>query len=199
MSEPSLPAHSIDAGTSEPSLPEKIVAIHERLDQAGIAHAFGGALALAYYAEPRATDDIDINVFLDPASAPAVLDALTPLGVQDDLDLPALERDGQCRLWWGRTPLDLFFAYDDLHQAMRRGARVVPFGEDRLPILAPEHLLVCKIAFDRPKDWLDLEQVLVCVEDLDVDEIRGWLARIVGEQDPRMQRLTAVLDELHAG
>jgi hypothetical protein len=181
---------------SEPSLPEKIVAIHERLDQARVAHAFGGALALAYYAEPRATDDIDLNIFLEPASIAAVLDALAPLGVNDDRDTLAVERDGQCRLWWGRTPVDLFFAYDDIHEAMRRDARVVPFGEDRLPILAPEHLLVCKIAFDRPKDWLDLEQVLVCVEDLDVEAIRAWLARIVGDQDPRMQRFGQVLDTL---
>ncbi len=184
---------------SEPSLPEKIVAVHERLEQAGIAHAFGGALALAYYAEPRATDDIDINVFVAPDACEAVGDALAPLGVEDDLDRLAVERDGQCRLWWGRTPLDVFFAYDDFHQAMRRDARVVPFGEDRLPILAPEHLLVCKIAFDRPKDWLDLEQVVVCVEDLDVDEVRAWLVRIVGAQDPRMRRFDQALDALHAG
>jgi hypothetical protein len=184
---------------SEPSLPEKIVAIHERLGRAGVAHAFGGALALAYYAEPRATDDIDVNVFIEPVSAAGVLDALTPLGVGSDLDQAALERDGQCRLWWGRTPIDLFFAYDAIHEEMRRDARIVPFGEDRLPILAPEHLLVCKIAFDRPKDWLDLEQVLVCVEDLDVEEIRGWLARILGEEDPRMGRLDQTLDTLLAG
>ncbi len=184
---------------SEPSLPEKIVAVHERLERAGIAHAFGGALALAYYAEPRATDDIDINVFVAPDACEAVGDALAPLGVEDDLDRLAVERDGQCRLWWGRTPLDVFFAYDDFHQAMRRDARVVPFGEDRLPILAPEHLLVCKIAFDRPKDWLDLEQVVVCVEDLDVDEVRAWLARIVGEADPRMRRFEQALDALDAG
>jgi hypothetical protein len=184
---------------SEPSLPEKIVAIHEHLDRAGIAHAFGGALALAYYAEPRATDDIDINIFHAPAASAAVLDALTPLGVKSDLDRLAVERDGQCRLWWGRTPLDLFFVYDDLHEAMRRDARILPFGEDRLPMLAPEHLLVCKIAFDRPKDWLDLEQVLVCVEDLDVDEVRTWLARIVGEGDPRMQRFDQALATLQSG
>ncbi len=184
---------------SEPSLPEKIVAIHARLEQAGIAHAFGGALALAYYAVPRATDDIDLNVFVEPASAAGVLDALTPLGVEDDLDQSIVERDGRCRLWWGRTPLDLFFAYDDIHRAMRRDAHVVPFGQDRLPILAPEHLLVCKIAFDRPKDWLDLEQVLVCVEDLDIAEIRVWLTRIVGEADPRMQRFEQVLQTLAAG
>jgi hypothetical protein len=183
---------------SERSLPEKIVAIHERLNGAGIAHAFGGALALAYYAEPRATDDIDINVFLEPAAAALVLDALAALGVEDDLDEVALRRDGQCRLWWGRTPLDLFFAYDDLHGAMQRAARMVPFGVDRLPVLSPEHLLVCKIAFDRPKDWLDLEQVLVCVEDLDIDEIRTWLARIVGVEDPRAQRFDQVLDTLEA-
>ncbi|MGP0100436.1 MAG: hypothetical protein ACLPUT_02305 [Solirubrobacteraceae bacterium] len=184
---------------SEPSLPEKIVAVHERLERAGIAHAFGGALALAYYAEPRATDDIDINVFVAPDACAAVGDALAALGVEDDLDRLAVERDGQCRLWWGRTPLDVFFAYDDFHQAMRRDARMVPFGEDRLPILAPEHLLVCKIAFDRPKDWLDLEQVVVCVEDLDVDEVRAWLVRIVGAQDPRMRRFDQALDALHAG
>ncbi len=184
---------------SEPSLPEKIVAVHERLDRASIAHAFGGALALAYYAEPRATDDIDINVFVEPAAGAVVLDALTPLGVESDLDRLAVERDGQCRLWWGRTPLDVFFAYDDIHEAMRRDARVLPFGEDRLPMLSPEHLLVCKITFDRPKDWLDLEQVLVCVEDLDVEEIRAWLVRIVGAEDPRMQRFEQALDALQSG
>ncbi len=183
---------------SEPTLPEKIVAIHERLDRARVAHAFGGALALAYYAEPRATDDIDLNVFIEPVSAATVLDALAPLGVESDLDRVALERDGQCRLWWGRTPVDLFFAYDSIHEQMRRDAHVVPFGEDRLPILAPEHLLVCKIAFDRPKDWLDLEQVLVCVEDLDVIAIRGWLTRILGERDPRIERFEQALDTLLA-
>ncbi|HYM53832.1 MAG TPA: hypothetical protein VES97_00605, partial [Solirubrobacteraceae bacterium] len=148
---------------SEPALPEKIVAVHERLAGAAVAHAFGGALALAYYAEPRATDDIDVNVFVAPSALAEVREALAPLGVDDGADLAAVERDGQCRLWWGRTPLDLFFAYDEIHQAMRRESRLVPFGDDRLPILAPEHLLTCKAIFDRPKDWLDIEQVLVCV------------------------------------
>jgi hypothetical protein len=184
---------------SEPSLPEKIVALHERLDGAGIAHAFGGALALAYYAEPRATDDVDVNLFIAPAAFAEVGEALAPLGVVGTPDRLTLERDGQCRLWWGRTPLDLFFAYDEIHEAMRREARSLPFGEDRLPFLAPEHLLVCKILFDRPKDWLDLEQVLVCVEDLDTNVIRAWLARIVGVDDPRTQRFDRALDALQAG
>jgi hypothetical protein len=174
---------------SEPSLPEKIVAIDERLGAAKIPHAFGGALALAYYAEPRATDDVDINIFLAPAAFAEVARALGALGVSTEVEMPALERDSQCRLRWGHTPLDLFFAYDEIHEAMRRDVRLAPFGEHRLPILSPEHLLVCKAVFDRPKDWLDIEQMLVCVEDLDTEEIHSWLGRIAGADDPRSQRL----------
>lgn len=174
---------------SEPSLPEKVVAIDERLSRARIAHAFGGALALAYYAEPRATIDVDVNVFTPPDRHAAVLTALSPLGVDDrGTDPSAVERDGQSRWWWGRTPIDLFFAYDPIHEQMRDAIHTVPFGDDRIPILAPEHLVVCKAVFDRPKDWLDIEQVLVLNERLDHDEIRGWLRRIVGASDRRAER-----------
>jgi hypothetical protein len=173
---------------SEPSLPDKVVAIHERLQAARIAHAFGGALALAYYAEPRATIDIDLNVFVAPDRHAAVHAALAPLGVTDTVDEAALERDGQCRWWWNRTPVDLFFAYDELHDAMRRAARTVPFGDASIVVLSPEHLTVCKAIFDRPKDWLDIEQVFVCEGDLDVAEIERWLTRIAGPADRRLER-----------
>lgn len=183
---------------SELSLPEKILALHRGLAVAKIAHAFGGALALAYYAEPRTTIDVDVNVFLAPAEYAAVDAALTPLGAAP-IDERTVQRDGQYRSHWGRTPIDLFFAYDDFHEAMRRQARMVPFGEDRLPILAPEHLLVCKALFDRPKDWLDIEQMLICTEDLDIQEMRSWLDRAIGPDDQRRRRFEelarAVLEE----
>jgi hypothetical protein len=173
---------------SEPSLPDKIVAIDRALSAARVGHAFGGALALAYYAEPRATIDVDVNVFVPPDRHGVVHAALRPLGVADEVDETALARDGQCRWWWGRTPVDLFFAYDELHDAMRRGARTVPFGEAKIPVLAPEHLTVCKAVFDRPKDWLDIEQILVCEGDLDIPEVERWLTRIAGPEDRRTQR-----------
>jgi hypothetical protein len=174
---------------TEPSLPEKVVAIDEALRGARISHAFGGALALAYYAEPRATIDIDVNVFTRADRYARVLAAVSPLGVDDrGLDPAAVEREGQCRWWWGRNPIDVFFAYDALHEEMRGATRTVPFGDDRIPILSPEHLVVCKAIFDRPKDWLDIEQVLVVNESLDRAEIRDWLDRIVGAKDPRAER-----------
>jgi hypothetical protein len=181
---------------TEPSLPDKVLAIHANLRDARIGHAFGGALALAYYAEPRATIDIDLNVFVAPERHGAVHAALAPLGVADEVDAAALTRDGQCRWWWGRTPVDLFFAYDELHDAMRRDARTVPFGDATISVLSPEHLTVCKAVFDRPKDWLDIEQILICEADLDVADIGRWLARIAGPADRRTQRLGELAEAL---
>jgi hypothetical protein len=179
-----------------PSLPDKVTAIHHALEKAKVPHAIGGALALAYYAEPRATIDVDINVFVHTDGWPAIRDALAPLGVDVEADVEELDRDGQVRIWWDRNPIDLFFSYDPFHDEMRRSARKVPFNGAAIPILGPEHLAVCKAMFDRPKDWLDIEQMIVATSPLDLEEIKGWLERMVGKDDPRMGKLLEVQSNL---
>jgi hypothetical protein len=187
----------VRSGSSEAlSLPEKVTAIHRSLRESRIPHAIGGALALAYYAEPRATIDVDINVFVPTEQWPRVRAALEPLGVDVGLDESKLERDGQVRLWWGRNPVDLFFSYDPVHEAMREGARRVPFGGETIPILSPEHLTVCKAMFNRPKDWLDIEQILVDASPLNVAEVLDWLERMVGPGDQRIERLLEIRRQL---
>jgi len=173
---------------SDLSLPEKVAAIHDSLTEAQIAHAFGGALALASYAEPRATIDVDINIFLEASRHTEVLGVLSKLGVTGDVPLAQVERDGQCRLAWDTNPIDLFYAYHALHAAMRKGARRAHIGGRQVPILAPEHLLTCKVIFNRPKDWLDIEQILVGALDTDRAEVSDWLNQIIGADDPRAER-----------
>lgn len=186
--QPEYPRRPEDA----PSLPDKVTAIHRALEQAKVPHAIGGALALAYYAEPRVTIDVDINVFVQTDRWPAIRDALAPLGVDVDADEKELDRDGQVRLWWDRNPVDLFFSYDPFHDEMRRSARKVPFNGVTIPILSPEHLAVCKAMFDRPKDWLDIEQMLVATSPLDLGEIKEWLERMVGASNPRIEKLLEI-------
>ena len=181
---------------TEPTLPEKVVAIDTALSDAAIRHAFGGALALAYYAQPRATIDVDVNVFAAPERHGRVAAALGPLGVDAKTDEAALARDGQCRIWWGRTPLDLFYAYDELHDEMARQARRMPFGDDEIPVLAPEHLLVCKAVFDRPKDWIDIEQMLIAVDHLGVSQVEADLTRLLGAGDQRAARFVELASDL---
>lgn len=181
--------------SSEPGLAAKVTLIHEGLEKARIPHAFGGALALAYYGEPRLTVDIDMNLFVPTAEMGVVLEALGALGIEvDGFERERAERDGQARVRWGRNPIDLFFAYDPFHEAMSKQTRRVPFGEGTIPILAPEHLIVCKAAFDRPKDWIDIEQMLAGTDSLDRDELEGWLERVLGAGSENVVRVRDLWD-----
>ncbi len=179
---------------AEVSLASKIAELNSALDEFQIPHAFGGALALAYYAEPRATHDIDVNVFVDPSKVDQVRKALERVtGKKAPIDVVGVERDGQTRFWWETTPVDLFFDYDPIHDAMREDARAVPFGGGTIPILSPEHLIVCKAVFDRPKDWVDIDAIVVAKTVLQQKACLGWLERIVGVDDRRFVKLANLL------
>ena len=112
-------------------------------------------------------------------------------------DDPAIEaiarRDGQVRVMWDATPIDLFFAYDAFHEAAAAARQAVPFADGTIPILAADHLVVCKVIYNRPRDWVDIEAVLAAGADVRAAEVLRWVARIAGDEDPRYERIAAVL------
>lgn len=175
------------------TLAERVLAVDGALHE--IPHAFGGALALAYYAEPRATIDIDLNVFVPPTRFDDVAAPLRALGAAtDDPTISEVaQRDGQVRVMWDATPIDLFFAYDAFHEAAATARRFVPFADASIPILSPEHLIVCKVTFNRPKDWVDIDAVLAADTELDAPEVLRWVGRIAGDDDARYERTVALL------
>jgi hypothetical protein len=165
---------------------------------ARIPHAFGGAIALAYYATPRATIDIDVNVFVDSSRADDVLLALGRLGADPPTDNESarLRRDGQVRIRWDATPIDLFFSYDAFHDACMERRRAFPFGDgETIQVLAAEDLVVFKAIFDREKDWRDIAELVYATgDDLDIEWILDWLERIVGREDGRFQKCTKAFE-----
>jgi len=173
-------------------LPGKIVAVHEALDDAGRAHAFGGALALAWCTEQaRGTIDIDVNVFVDADEAAAVVAALPAEVTATAAEVERLRRDGQIRLWWDTTPVDVFLNTDRFHEEVAARVRWEDFGGHRLPFLACTDLAVFKAFFDRTRDWADLE-AMAEVGSLDLDRVVGVLVRRLGPDDHRIDRLRAL-------
>jgi len=187
------------AASAEPSLSEKVLLIEATLQTARFPHAFGGAIALAYYATPRATIDIDVNVFVEADRANDVLAALGRLGADEPTKSEAtrLRRDGQTRIRWGSTPIDLFFSYDAFHDACMERRRAFPFGKgDSIHILSAEDLVVFKAIFARDKDWRDIaELVFAMADELDSAWVESWLDRIVGSEDERYLRCAEALEK----
>lgn len=172
----------------------KIISLHELIDSAGIPHQFGGAIALAWYRNPRATTDIDINLTVPPAAAAPVLGLLAHLGVTvTEHDRETIDRDGQARLNWAGSYLDAFFATMDFHLEMAEHARLVRFGPVDIPILAPEDLVVCKAIFGRPKDWLDIQEMLRWGTEVDAERVLHWVGEILGPAAPPYVRLAGLL------
>lgn len=166
----------------------KLLALHDALDAAGVGHAFGGAIALAYCTEdPRGTRDVDVNVFVPAAAAQPVLDALPPEVVVPPGTAEQVADDGQVRLWWDDTPVDLFFDYAPLHAQAARGARQVPFADREIPVLGAVEIVLFKALFDRPKDWVDIGSVLDN-DAVDAESVTRGLLELLGADDPRVTR-----------
>ena len=173
----------------------RIVAIHRSLRAASGPQAFGGALALAWCTQrARGTIDIDLNLFVGLDEVDRALDGLPDGVAVSTEDQTLLRRDGQARLWWDQTPVDVFFNTTGFHAEVAGRARVEAFAGQDVPFLACRDLAVFKAFFDRTKDWADLEE-MAAAGTLDVPVVIGELAVRLGGDDPRIERLRALANE----
>lgn len=169
--------------------------VHDALEAGGIAHAFGGALAFGYYAETRATVDVDVSVFLDVARTDEVVDLLRPIGLvpvpNERMPIGGVELRRE-----GRDRCDIFPDLDPRYAEIRARCEVFPFGPDGtpLPFLSAQDVVLFKLSFGRPKDWVDLESLVTYNPGIDVDQIEDLLVHLRGPgMYPRLSRLRAMI------
>ena len=102
--------------------------------------------------------------------------------------LEVLRRDGQVRLWWEQTPVDLFLNSTDYHSAVARRVRCERFMGRSLPFLSCNDLAVFKAFFNRTKDWADLEE-MAAADTIDTSAVAAVLIEMLGEDDERVPRV----------
>ena len=150
------------------SVPAVVARLIEALEASGETYAFGGAIALAAWSEPRATADVDVVVWVPPDEIDRAIDAVCRANVVVDVET-ARHAAGERGLFVGRagaTRVDVFVPsipfYDE---AARRRVRT-RLGERETWVHSAEVLAVFKMLFFRPKDLVDVERML---------EVRGAL------------------------
>jgi hypothetical protein len=145
--------------------------VTQALERSGVAYFLGGSLASSFQGEPRATNDVDLVVDLEPARVRAFVAALGP---DFDVDEEALRRAAVERTSWNIiyapavTKIDLFVLRDtpfDLAEFSRRRRVDVRAGES-LYIKSPEDSVLRKLLWYRAggevsdRQWRDVVQVL---------------------------------------
>ena len=175
---------------------DAIVELHDRLEEAGIHHAFGGAFALLWCTgEPRTTVDIDLNIFVHPTEAQHVLDALPEEIVASDEEVAQLMTAGLCRLLFDGIPVDVFLNTTPFHDDLRLHINEHQLVDKRLPFLGCNDLAVFKAFFNRRKDWADIEEMLRAGR-LDVPYVIGALSEYLAPDDERLRQLVVIRDEV---
>ncbi len=178
-------------------LEELVGLLSDEFGRRRVPYAFGGALALAYWAPPRATLDIDVNLFvLEEETAPA-FDAIEAAGfsINRASALKSARDRGDFRAWAGPIRLDLFISFAAFHDSVASRTVARPWKGDRqIRVLAAEDLMLFKLLFDRPKDWIDIEKMAIQQAGLlELGYVRRWLGELLPVGDPRAGRLERIL------
>ena len=171
------------------SLLEVVLALIDRLEASGLDYALGGAIAYSTWAEPRATRDVDLNLWVGADRLGNAINVLATAGVAIDRDAAetaSRERGmfvGYCRDY----RIDVFVPSVPFYaEARRRRQRVRLAGRDTW-VLSPETLIVFKMLFFRPKDVADVGRVLeIQGTQLDTAFVRHWLVDMLGANDERI-------------
>lgn len=173
------------------SLVDVVTSLIDHLEASNIPYAFGGAIALSAWSEPRATTDVDLNLWAQDEELPGAVTILQRAGVA--IELAAAQRGARERGMFaaphGSYRVDVFVPsvpfYDE---ALKRRLRV-RLADRETWVLSPESLAVFKMLFFRPKDLVDLARLLeVQRPALDVAFVRGWLVDMVGAEDVRIAK-----------
>jgi len=159
------------------------------LRDAAVPYAIGGALAYGQYGIPRATNDVDVNVFVEADGLDRVFAALRLLGIaiDDESAQQAAERDGLIVLWYGPFRLDVFTPSIEFSWEAARTRVEQTIDGSTVHFLSVEALCVFKMLFFRGKDIVDIERlVAVSADTIDADYVRAALVRMMGEADERV-------------
>ena len=178
--------------------------IADVLERRRLRYAIGGALALGFYAPPRATLDVDVNIFVSPIrNLRSALDALGEVGFVAERDERSLatqaREEGQFRGKVEGLRVDVFVPAIRYYRELEKRRRRVSLLGRPLWILAAEDLVVLKMMFFRRKDLADVEAVLRDAgSTLDRAWIRRKLVRLVGRGNDRVREWDEIRREVES-
>lgn len=166
-----------------------------RLRQAGITYMIGGSVASGAWGEPRHTQDIDLQAWIDRAAADRLLLVLGEeyvVGAEDithALDSSEPHRSFQAYDLETNLKFDFFLSSGDpFNQECLEGARSVAVEGLPVPVSSPEAMVVHKLRWfvlgNRVSQlqWRDL-RALAKVADVDWDWVTKWATHFGVEGD----------------
>ncbi|HKJ89615.1 MAG TPA: nucleotidyl transferase AbiEii/AbiGii toxin family protein [Oceanipulchritudo sp.] len=137
--------------------------VQDNLESVGLPFCFIGGLAVLHWGEPRLTRDLDLTVLAgwgqEEKAVDAILAVLQPR--MEEARAFALENRVLLLKSSGGIPIDLALGALPFEELATSRASNIPFAEIPLRLCTAEDLVVMKAFANRPRDWSDIEGILL--------------------------------------
>jgi hypothetical protein len=155
--------------TPEPVGIGTLYGVERVLRAQALEHAFIGGLALSAWGVPRATFDLDLALALDVERQKALLASLRGLGwdVEEHFERGWRDRMAGMPILSVRVPadhalirVDLLVAETPFLKSVLARRVEIDLGEGPIPVCSAADLVLFKLVAWRPKDRVDLDNIL---------------------------------------
>lgn len=156
-------------------------------DRMGVPYAIMGGLAVRAHALPRPTFDVDFTISIEHEALPELYRAAETMGYV----VPSAQSAGWIdrvrglpvvKFQWiaaGRSiDIDVFLAETPFQRRLLDRRRTYEHDGLVSLLVTPEDLILLKLLADRPKDRVDVADILFIQGQLDLDYLRLWADRL---------------------
>jgi len=160
--------------------------VADRLAAAGIDYMVTGSIAMAVYAVPRMTRDIDIVIHISPVESDKLIAALgEDYYFDSETLLQEIRRHGMFNVIDQQTviKIDFIIRKDDEYRRVEFDRRrQVDINGRLVKIVTPEDLILSKLIWAKVADselqFRDVKQLLSIVKDMDLSYLHDWAERL---------------------
>jgi len=163
----------------------------DALEESRVAYAVMGGLAVRFYALPRPTQDVDLNLEVTPDDSVALLRLLDEAG----FDVPEAYAAGwsdrvaempivKVKRFLGHRSIDidLFLTGSAFQRSLMTRRCEVEYEGRLVWLVSPEDLVLLKLAANRPRDRIDVQDLFFALGRLDDAYLDHW-AECLGVTD----------------
>ena len=159
-----------------------------------------GGLAVGLRSRPRLTQDIDALLWSEEPPDGKLLDSAATFGfvprVSDVLEFVRSHHVLMLQHAPSGVRVDISAAFLPFEREVIERSELVRISQDAvLPVATAEDLLIMKVIAGRPRDWIDVEQLIEINPNIDRDRAERWCrdyCELLGFPE-RMDRLRVLL------
>ncbi len=176
--------------------------LQEFLEEKGWDFYFIGGVTVQVWGQPRLTQDIDLTVFTNLVNETQYIDTLLARYSPKFSDAGEFALTNRVLPMFTKSGIGIdvtLGGLSDANEALARSSYQPFVGGFNLRICSPDDLIIMKTVAGRPRDWIDVESVVIRQKHLDWNYILSTIESLDAYEDMsiRLEKLNVLKSQFY--